>query len=589
MNILLAFAITIVVFHLAYRFYGGYIDRVFEADDRNPTPAKASPDTRDYVPGKWPVVFSHHFSSIAGAGPIVGPALAIVYGFYPSWLWVLLGAVFIGAVHDFTALFVSMRERGKSIAEVTHQTLGKAGYTLFIVFVLFMIITVTAAFLGLTSTALSSLASLKTLGLEEAGPGLLGTVTDPETGEVKAKVGGIASTSVIIITVLAPLLGYLLYRKRIGVAPASLMAVLAAAFSIAVGLKYPVGISPEAWMIIISAYVFIAAGIPVWVVLQPRDFINSFILYGGIAALSAGIFVGGVSGMSVGFPAVNIPEGTEKLGLIWPMMFITIACGAVSGFHSLVASGTTSKQVSRESHAKRIGFGGMLLEGLLAVTVLLAIGSSLELSDYLAIVFPKEGRSNPVLAFSLGMGQMLNKSTHLPAYIGTVFGILLVEGFLVTTLDTAVRLNRYLFEELWGVLFKRVPLLLRSYIFSAGLSVALMFLFAYKQAFLTIWPVFGSGNQLLAAMTLIAVSAWLMKQGKGALFAVLPAGFMVVTTAASLIYLTTTKYLPEGNMFLVGLAATLVALSLGLVVLAFRVMANRTAAPIPEPAGEHED
>jgi carbon starvation protein len=581
MNILLVLAVTIIVFQLAYKVYGGYIDKVFEKDDRKPTPAHAISDARDYVPGKWPVVFSHHFSSIAGGGPIVGPAIAIIYGFYPSWLWLLLGAIFIGAVHDFTTLFVSMREKGRSIAEIAHNTLGKAGYVLFIVFILFMVIVVTAAFLGLTSTALTSLAPLKTLGLEE-GSGILKTVPDPKTGELKAKIGGVASTSVVIITAFAPVLGYLLYKKRIRVSVAAVIAITVAVLSIAIGLKYPISINPETWMIIISIYVLIAAGLPIWIILQPRDFINSFILYGGIAALTIGIFAGGISGMSISFPSFNVIQGSQKIGLIWPMLFITVACGAISGFHSLVASGTTSKQVSKESHARRIGFGAMLLEGLFAVVVLVTIGSVLNFSDYLNIVFPEAGRSNPILAFSLGMGQILHKAVTLPAYVGTIFGILLVEGFLVTTLDTAVRLNRYLFEELWRILFKNPPQVIRSYIFNAGLSVVLMFLFAYKQAFLSIWPVFGSANQLLAALALITVSAWLLKRGKNAVFTLLPATFMIVTTIASLIYLLKTKYLPQGNILLICLAAALIALSAGIVIVAWKSTTEKTQAPAVE-------
>lgn len=588
MNVLIPFAAAIIIFKIAYRLYGGYIDRVFDRNDGNPTPARSVHNSRDYVPGKWPVVFSHHFSSIAGGGPIIGPVVAIIYGFYPSWLWVVLGAVFIGAVHDFTSLFVSIRERGRSIAETAHDTLGKAGYLLFIVFVLFMVVLVTAAFLGLTSTALTSMAPLGSLGLKE-GAGVLKTVTDASTGQVKARIGGVASTSVIIITAFAPVLGWLLYRKKLRLSVASVIAVLAAALSIAVGLRYPVGINPDLWMVVISIYVLIAAGLPIWVMLQPRDYINSFILYGGLAALAVGIVAGGLSGMSVSFPSFNVLEGGEKLGLIWPMLFITVACGAISGFHSLIASGTTSKQISRESHARRIGFGGMLLEGLLAVAVLIAIGSALDFPAYLDIVFPEAGRSNPVLAFSLGMGQILHRSTSLPVYVGTIFGILMVEGFLVTTLDTAVRLNRYLFEELWGILMRRPPAVLRSYIFNSGLSVALMFFFAYRQAFLSIWPVFGSANQLMAALALITVSVWLLKRGKSAVFTVLPAAFMTVTTVASLVYLLKTKYLPSGNVLLVVFSSALIVLSAGVVVIAWKnLTGNRQKAPslVTKAAGD---
>ncbi len=583
MNVLLVFILSAAAFKLAYRLYGRYIERVFDMDVNNPTPAHANEDAKDYVPGKWQVVFSHHFSSIAGGGPIVGPAVAAIYGFYPSWIWIILGAIFIGAVHDFTSLFVSIREKGKSIAEVAHNTLGKTGYVLFIVFVLFMVLLVTAAFLGLTSTALSSLAPVKVLGLEE-GQNLLRTVTDPTTGVVSAKIGGVASTSVIVITAISPLMGWFLYRKRISVLLLSIIAVTVASASVAIGLSLPITIRPELWMIVISLYVLIAAGLPVWVVLQPRDFINSFILYGGIVALTIGIFMGGLSGMTVNFPSINAAQGAEKLGPLWPIMFITIACGAISGFHSLVASGTTSKQISSEAHARRIGFGGMLLEGLLTVAVLITIASVIDFSEYLNIVFPEEGRSNPVLAFALGMGQMLHKAISVPAYAGTIFGILLVEGFLVTTLDTAVRLNRYLFEELWQILLKNPPAILRSYIFNAGLSVVLMFAFAYKQAFLTLWPVFGSSNQLLAALALITVSAWLLKRGKNALFTLVPAIFMIVTTVASLVYLFRTKYIVSGNLLLMVLAGALIMLGAGIAVIAIKsISPEKRMVPSEEP------
>lgn len=586
MNVLLIFAITVIAFKLAYRFYGRYIDVVFDMNKENATPARANEDGKDYVRGKWQVVFSHHFSSIAGGGPIVGPAVAAIYGFYPSWLWIILGAIFFGAVHDFTSLFVSMREKGRSIAEVAHNTLGKTGYILFIAFVLFMVVLVTAAFLGLTSTALSSLAPLEALGLEGSQT-LLKTVADPETGVVMAKIGGVASTSVVTITLIAPFMGWLLYKRRMSLLALSLAAVAIAAISISIGLRHPMAIRPELWMVIISAYVLIAAGLPVWVVLQPRDFINSFVLYGGIAALSIGLFAGGLSGMEVQFPSSSAAIGAQKLGPIWPIMFITIACGAISGFHCLIASGTTSKQVSCESHAKRIGFGGMLLEGLLAVAVLLTLASVLDFSEYVGLVFPEEGRSNPVLAFSLGMGKLLGNTTPIPAYAGTIFGILLVEGFLVTTLDTAVRLNRYLLEELWRILLKNPPAILRSYLFNAGLSVALMFAFAYKQAFLALWPVFGSSNQLLAALALITVSVWLLKRGKNALFTLVPAAFMIVTTVASLAYLLESKYLPSGNIFLTAIAGTLMLLAAGIVLIALRkTSSGEKALPAVKPAVE---
>lgn len=569
MNVLIVIFITILIFWLAYKFYGNYISKIFGSNDNNPTPACSISDCRDYVPSHGLVVFSHHFSSIAGGGPIIGPTIALLYGFYPSWLWVLIGAVFFGAVHDMTALFVSIREKGRSIADITNRTLGKGGYILFILFVIFMVILVTSAFLSLTVTALTSFVSPKILGLSNDQV-LLRSFVD-SSGGVKVRIGGVASTSVIIVTLFSPLIGFLLYKRGMRVAIASIISLVILSLSVIAGLLYPLTIRPELWMIVLSIYVFLAAGLPVWLVLQPRDFINSFILYAGIAVLVIGLFIGGLQGLTINYPSFNIPEGNEKIGLFWPILFITIACGAISGFHSLIASGTTSKQIARESDAKRIGFGAMLLEGLLAVTVLIVVGSCLDFTHYKEIVFPASpgAKSNPILAFSLSMGKVFGITTGFPVYIGTIFGIMMIEGFLVTTLDTAIRLNRYLFEEIWQVLIKDPPFILRSYLFNAGISVILMFLFAYKQAFLSIWPVFGSANQLLAALSLLTVSAWLIRKGKGALFTLIPASFMLLTTIASLIYLLKTKYIPANNTLLIASSTALVLLSLGLVFIAF--------------------
>lgn len=569
MNVLFVISITILLFWISYRLYGNYINRVFGSNDTNPTPACSISDCRDYVPSKGLVVFSHHFSSIAGGGPIIGPTIALLYGFYPSWLWVLIGAVFLGAVHDMSSLFVSIREKGRTIADITDRSLGRGGYILFILFVIFMVILVTSAFLGLTTTALTSVTSPQILGLgSSTGP--LKTIID-NSGEVKVRIGGVASTSVIIITLLSPLLGFLLYKKGIRVASASILSIIILSLSIIVGLLYPVTIKPHLWMIILSIYVFLAAGLPVWLILQPRDFINSFILYTGIAVLIIGIFTGGIQGLSINYPSFNISEGNEKIGLLWPLLFITIACGAISGFHSLIASGTTSKQIARESNVKRIGFGAMLLEGLLAVAVLIIISSCLDFTHYKEIVFPVSPgtKSNPILAFSLSMGKVLGMATGLPVYVGTIFGILMIEGFLITTLDTAIRLNRYLFEEVWQVIIKKPPYILRSYLFNAGISVILMLIFAYKQAFLSIWPIFGSANQLLAALSLLTVSAWLIRKGKRALFTLIPASFMLITTIASLLYLLKTKYIPASNTLLIVFSIVLVLLSSGLVLIAF--------------------
>ena len=569
MNAALLPIIAAVLFYLGYRFYGKFIAKLFKENDANPTPACSMQDDCDYVPTKPIVLFGHHFASIAGGGPIIGPTVAMIFGFIPVWLWAVLGSIFIGAVHDMTALFASVREKGKSVAEIAKATLGNTGFFLFISFTIIMLLLVTSAFLGLTATALTSLLTLDVLRLE---PTQTVVKTIEVGGVVKAQIGGIASTSVIFITSFAPIIGYLVYKRNINVYLASGIAIVVCIVSVFVGMEYPVTFSANLWMIILSFYCLLAAGIPVWIILQPRDFTNSFLLYSGILALFVAALVAGFKGVTFSAPAMNVAAGTAKLGPIWPFLFITVACGAISGFHCLVAGGTSSKQVSKESDIKKIAFGGMLLEGLLAIGVLVAVGCGLMFSDYTSIVFPTGpgARSNPILAFAAGAGGLLDKGLGISPVYGTVFGILLVEGFVITTLDTAVRLQRYLFEELWQVIFKNVPTIMKSYLFNAALCVVLMYLMAYNNAFLVIWPAFGSANQLLASLALIAVSVWLVNRGINALFTVVPAIFMMVTTIYSLFVLLIEKFLPKGNYALSAFAVVLIILAIGVIGLAYK-------------------
>jgi carbon starvation protein len=561
--------IAAVLFYLGYRFYGKFIAKLFKENDDNPTPACSMKDDCDFVPTKPIVLFGHHFASIAGGGPIIGPTVAMIFGFIPVWLWAVLGSIFIGAVHDMTALFASVREKGKSVAEIAKATLGNTGFFLFISFTIIMLLLVTSAFLGLTATALTSLLTLDVLRLD-ASQTVVKTIE--VGGVVKAQIGGIASTSVIFITSFAPIIGYLVYKRNINVYVASGIAIIVCIVSVLVGMEYPVTFSANAWMIILSFYCFLAAGIPVWIILQPRDFTNSFLLYSGIVAMFIAAIAAGFKGVTFSAPAMNVAGGTAKLGPIWPFLFINVASGAISGFHCLVAGGTSSKQVSKESDIKKIAFGGMLLEGLLAIGVLVAVGCGLMFQDYISIVFPTGpgARSNPILAFAAGAGGLLDKGLGISPVYGTVFGILLVEGFVITTLDTAVRLQRYLFEELWQVIFKNVPAIMKSYLFNAALCVVLMYLMAYNNAFLVIWPAFGSANQLLASLALIAVSVWLVNRGINALFTVVPAIFMMVTTIYSLFVLLIEKFLPKGNYALSAFAVVLIVLAIGVIGLAYK-------------------
>jgi len=566
MNIFLILVVSLAAFYLGYRFYARFISGIFGSDDKNEVPSKKFSDGKDFVPTKLGVAFSHHFASIAGAGPIVGPTVAMLFGVIPVWMWILFGTLFFGAVHDYTSLFTSMRENGKSMAEVARTNLGKAGFMLFIAFTTVMILLVTSAFLGLSATSLTSLVPVKDMMIDPATT-VLKTVTGAD-GVVRAQIGGISSTSVIILCIFAPLIGWMLYRKNVNVYVVTALAIVVCCISICIGIFFPVSLPSKTWMIILSIYVVIAAGVPVWIILQPRDFMNSFILYIGIVFLVIGVAFGGITGMSTSAPLFNIAGGSAKIGLIWPFLFITVACGAISGFHSLVAGGTVSKQISKESDAIKIGYGGMVLEGILALVVLLAVAGGLDFATYTSIVWPEKGASNPILAFALAMGNLLNRAIHVPIAFGTVFGILMVEGFVVTTLDTAVRLNRYLFEELWTILFKKVPAFLKSYIFNAVLASGLMLWLSWTNAFTLIWPIFGTANQLLAALSLIAVSAWLAQRKKPTMFTLLPALFMIVTTICSLFFLLINVYLPKAKYALIVTDVLLLALSCGVIYIA---------------------
>lgn len=571
MNIIIILSAIILCFFLACRFYARYISKAMGLDHRRITPALEKDDGRDYVPTKTPVVFAHHFASIAGAGPIIGPTIALIYGWGPAWLWVVIGGIFFGAVHDFSAIFVSIREGGKSIAEIARKTLGKNGFIMMIAFAIIMLVLVNATFLNASVTALTSMIEPAQLNLNseqhifrEIGEG----------ADKKIVIGGIASASVVVITLFAPLLGFLYLKKNVPVILCSLFAIIVCVLSVTIGIYRPITLSPLVWMTSIAVYTWIAAGIPVWIFLQSRDFINVHILYAGIIILVAGIFSYGFKGAQINFPATNIVEGVDNIGYIWPAIFITIACGAISGFHSLCGTGTTCKQLKSEYSTRQVGYYAMLLESFLAASVIAVLVIGIDFSHYKQLVFPTLSsgqKGNPILAFSLAMGHTLGNGLGLPVAFGTIFGMLLLEGFIVTSLDTAVRLNRYLFEELWHVIFSRPPAFLRHYMFNSGLAVVLMFCLARNNTVATIWSIFGAANQLLAALSLLAVSFWLLNNGKRLWYTIIPASFMLITTISMLVILLITNYLPNGNYPLIIASILLLCLAAGIIGTAINV------------------
>ncbi|MCX7835519.1 MAG: carbon starvation protein A [bacterium] len=568
MSILLFIALAFLAFWFGLRYYAKLVAKWLGENPSRLTPAVKLNDGHDYVPTKRYVVFAHHFATIAGAGPILGPTMAALYGFIPAWLWILLGGIFFGAVHDFTSLFVSMREGGKSMAEIAKKTLGNTGFKLFILFTILMIVLVTSAFLNATAISLTSVWPLEKIG---GNPKHTLLHTFEKDGVVMAKIGGIASMSVIVITLFSPMIGWLIYRKKVSPILSYGTAALVCVLSIVLGFYFPITLSPKIWMIVITIYVLIASGLPVWIIMQPRDFVNVQILYGGILMLLLSVFIAGFQGNSIHFPAFNVSSGIEKLGLIWPMMFITIACGAISGFHSLVAGGTTGKQIMNETDARKVGYYAMILESALAVCVLIAVGVAFSFTDYQSLVWPDDPnvKSNPILAFSLAAGNLFYMGLKVPIEIGTVFGILLVEGFIVTTLDTAVRLNRYLFEELWGMIFREVPSWLRQPWVNAAISVFFMWILATTNAFSVLWPIFGTTNQMLAALSLLAVSAWLLLRRKKFFFTLVPAIFMLVTTVASLLILLQ-QYILKKNYVLLFADTFLLILAISVTILTLK-------------------
>jgi carbon starvation protein len=583
MNILVPVLVAAAALMLAMRIYPGIIARAFREDDANVPPSERFADGRDYVKTRTHVVFGHHFATIAGAGPIVGPTLALAFGWQPVWLWVVIGGIFFGAAHDMSVMFTSMREGGRSIGDVARKVLGPTGYLLNLLVLIFVLSIINAIFLNLSVVALTSMYPVDALRLPD-GQTLLATVVDE--GVVKARIGGIATTSVFVITIFAPVLGYLIRRGRISTPMAYALALSVCVASIVIGFAYPIAMSGETWRWVMTIYVFAACSLPVWFVLQPRDFTNVQILYGGMLLLALSVVVAGLGGATLQAPAVDLAAGEAALGgAIWPLLFITVACGAISGFHSLVASGTTVKQLPRESDCRRVGYGAMAVESFLAILVLVAVASMLPHQEYLAVVYPDAAPSNPILGFALGAGRLMHLAFPLvPMAVAVVLGILMIEGFVVTTLDSAVRLCRYLLEEFWQVVFAgEAPAMLRRPVVNTGVAVALMVAFAVSGTIRQMWPVFGAGNQLLGALALITVSVWLAQRARRNLFTLIPAAFMIVTTLAALALLARTHLTPGGNLALGAAAAMLLVLAGGVVVVGVSRLARALQAVEPEP------
>ena len=472
-----------------YFLYGKFIEKKIKPTNRK-TPAFINKDKVDFYPANKFFLFGHHFASIAGVGPIVGPILGAVYGWLPALLWIFFGNIFIGAVHDFTSLVVSMRKKGKTIGTIVEDYLGKEGKKVFLIFTWFTLILVIAVF---------DMVVAKTFNKH------------PE-----------AATASMLFILIAIFFGYFLYKKRVNILFLTVIGVLLLFLSIWIGFKYPLELTYNTWIVILLLYVFIAAITPVWILLQPRDYLNSFLLYI--------ILLGGVIGIFLYKPHVEIKVFTgfynERIGWLFPMVFVTIACGAISGFHSLVSSGTSSKQIEKESDSIFIGYGSMLLEGVLA-TVALITAIMLTQNNYLKILID----AGPVSMFSLGIGKFLAK-LNIPEKIGISFAALTISAFALTTLDTSTRIARYTFQEFFSD-FKGEKILSNKFL-ATVITIFLAGILAFnKGGVKAVWPLFGAANQMLAALALLTVTLYLSRNSIKNNFTKIPAIIMFIITISA--------------------------------------------------------
>ncbi|RKY89707.1 carbon starvation protein A [candidate division KSB1 bacterium] len=533
MNVLWILVISLILLILGYRFYGKFISKSIGVDSERKTPAHTMRDGVDYVPAKTPVLLGHHFASIAGAAPIIGPVTAAVYGWFPVLLWVVFGGIFLGAVHDFSSLLASVRHQGRSIGEVIEERVGHTGKLLFLVFSFFALILVVSAFTIIVA---------KTF------------VKVPE-----------AATSSALFILLALLFGLSVYRKVLPLSISTIIGVILLFLCVYIGLLIPIKLSFQLWVIILLIYIFFASVTPVWILLQPRDYLNSFLLYTMIIGALIGIFISRPSVHLDGYTAFH-----QNIGYLFPILFVTVACGAISGFHSLVASGTTAKQLNNEKDARVIGYGAMLIESLLAVIAL--ITAAIITREKYHSFFPDPG---PVALFAEGVGGFLSK-IGFPLQAGISFTALAVSAFALTSLDTATRLARFSFQEFFIPRKGEKPSILCTNRFIGTIVVVIISgALAYSGKWQAIWPLFGSANQLLAAIALLAVSVWLASMGKRNFYTKYPMVFMFAVTLTALVIIFF-KNISTGNYILSFLAVLLLAVAIILGYLSSKKLFIRT-------------
>ena len=523
MSAVLILLIAFALLALGYIFYGSWLAKQWGVDPNHETPAHTSYDGKDFVPANPAVLMGHHFSSIAGAGPINGPIQAAVFGWVPVFLWIVIGGIFFGAMHDFGALFASIRHNGGSIGEVIKDEIGVKAQRLFTIFALLVLILVIASFTAVVAGTFVSEGPVFTVG--------------------RANVSGNASTATtsLLFIVIAFIFGYFVYRKNCKVGPATVVGIIGIVLITIAGLNFGVNASRTFWVLFIAVYIVVASLLPVWMLLQPRDYLSSFLLYGMMIIAFVGIVF---SGATVELPAFAGWKGLNGSASLFPTLFITVACGAVSGFHSLIGSGTTSKQLDSEKDAKVIGYGAMIVESALAIIALIAIGvvfkeTNIGGGDKFLLSAPPTifagGVATMVATMFGGVADFSN-----PVYDTTYTLLTLaVSVFALTSLDSGTRLSRYMFAELFIPEGKTRDELTgaRKFFSHPLVSTLIMVIIGCGMGFMglnQIWGVFGAANQLLAGIAMLAVAAWLGNIGKNNKMFFVPMVFMLCATITSL-------------------------------------------------------
>lgn len=505
MNGLIIIGISAVFFVTAYLFYGKWLVKKWGIDPKAKTPAYAKEDGQDYIPTNKAVVFAHQFSSIAGAGPVTGPIIAAMFGWLPALLWILFGGVFFGAVHDFGAMYASVKEEGKSIGLIIEKYIGKTGKRLFLMFSWIFSLLVIAAFSDIVATTFNGF---------------------KPTGAHSMPNAAAASISMLYI-IVAVLFGLFLKFVKPNQVVTFIVGIVLFVGMLAVGIAMPIYATKMTWLLVVFAYIFIAAVVPMWILMQPRDYLSSFLLISMIICA--------VIGVIVKRPDMNLPAFTGfTVGgkFLFPTLFVTIACGAVSGFHSLVSSGTSSKQVKNEKDMLPISFGAMLVESLLAVVALVVAGS--------AAVHGKLPNATPFVIFSTAVASFLT-TFGLPKTVAMSIMTMFVSALALTTLDSVARIGRMMWQEFFlssdGKAHNVIQKVITNKYFATILTLIFGFLLSLG-GYNNIWPLFGSANQLLSALVLIALAVFLKTTGRKGITLWAPMCIMLAVTFTALVIST---------------------------------------------------